>query len=39
MQEYCDSENEEGSDDYIDLPDGNDIDFPEDFLNATDLPF
>ena len=39
MQEYCDSENEDVSKAFNDLPDGSDIDFPEDFLNATDLPF
>jgi AAA+ ATPase superfamily predicted ATPase len=30
---------DETSCDYADLPDGNDFDFPEDFINATDLPF
>ena len=30
---------DETSCDYADLPDGNDFDFPEDFLNATGLPF
>ena len=39
MQEYCDSLDDEPSCDYADLPDGTDFDFPEDFLNATDLPF
>ena len=39
MQEYSDSLDDETSCDYADLPDGNDFDFPEDFLNATDLPF
>ena len=39
MQEYSDSLDDEASCDYADLPDGNDFDFPEDFLNATDLPF
>jgi hypothetical protein len=39
MQEYSDSLDDEISCDYADLPDGNDFDFPEDFLNATDLPF
>ena len=39
MQEYSDSLDDETSYDYADLPNGNDFDFPEDFLNATDLPF
>ena len=39
MQEYYGSLNDETSCDYADLPGGTDFDFPEDFLNATDLPF
>ena len=39
MQEYCDSKDEDDFQGYADLPDGNKLDFPEDFLNATDLPF
>ena len=39
MQEYSDSLDDETSCDYADLPDGNDFDSPEDFLNTTDLPF
>ncbi len=40
MQEHSNSQCEEKHQSYDDLPDGNDeIDLPEDFLNATDLPF